>query len=80
LTCSCCNNTNQVDRVGHLLDGVKAIDLDDLEGLVQQAHECDIHSDDDPPQRFPITRQALRMFWMFRRNIESVDVRVEVDE
>jgi len=31
------------------------------------------------PQRFPITRQALRMFWMFRRNIEAVDIRAEVD-
>jgi hypothetical protein len=69
-----------VDRVGHLIDGVKAIDLDDLEGLVQQAHECDIHQVTDPLEPFPITRQALRMFWMFRRNIETVDVRVEVDE
>ena len=69
-----------VDRVGHLLDSVKAIDIDDLERVVQYAHECDIQSVNAPPQRFPITRQALRMFWMFRRNIDAVDIRVEVDE
>jgi len=80
LTCTGFDNKDLVDRVGHLLEGVKAIELDDLEDLVQQAHECDIHSEDDPPQRFPITRQALRMFWMFRRNIEAVDVRVEADQ
>jgi len=71
--------TPLVDRVAQLLDDVKAIDIDDLERLVQHAHECDIHATDDPPQRFPITRQALRMFWMFRRNIEAIDIRTEVD-
>ena len=74
------DNSVSVAKVVALLQGVRALDLVELEGLVQQAHKCDIHCEDDPPQRFPITRQALRMFWHFRCNIESVDVRVEVDE
>ncbi len=79
MTCMCCKRLNLADRVGHLLDRVKTIDLDELEALVQQAHESDIKRIDDPPQRFTISRQALRMFWLFRRNLETVDVRVEVD-
>lgn len=69
-------NNTALDRVARLLDEVKDIDLDELESLVQFAHECDIHQVSEPLQRFPISRQALRMFWMFRRNIETVDVRV----
>lgn len=80
MNCACCNNFTLVDRVGHLLDKVKAIDIDDLEDLVQVAHESTARDMDDPPQPFPISRQAIRMLWMFRRNLEAVDVRVEDDE
>lgn len=68
-----------IQQLSRLLEAVKAIDLDELEQLVQQAHACEIHQIDDPAQPLPITRQALRMFWYFRRNIESVDVFVEFD-
>jgi hypothetical protein len=80
MNCACCKSLPLVERVGHLLDHVKAVGLDELEHLVQVAHESDVRDMDDPPQRFPITRQALRMFWMFRRNLEAVEVRTEVDE
>ena len=66
-----------VEHVGRLLDRVKGVGIDELERLVQTAHECSLEDMDDPPQRFPITRQALRMFWMFRRNLESVDIHAE---
>lgn len=66
-------------RAERLLEEAMAIDLDGLEALVQQAHECDIKSGDDPPERFPIPRQALRMLWVFRRNLEAVDIHAEVE-
>lgn len=70
--CSAGNAT--IDRVAHLLDAVKRIGIDDLERIVQQAHECDIHQIGDPPEPFPVSRQALRMLWHFRSNLESVEV------
>lgn len=76
---ACCQDLPTVEHVGHLLDHVKAVEIDELEHIVQIAHECDAREMDDPPQRFPITRQALRMFWMFRRNLEAVDIRTEAD-
>ena len=63
-----------VDRVAHVLDGVMGIDVGLLEELVQQAHECDINQIADPPEPFPVSRQALRMLWHFRCNLESVEV------
>ncbi len=78
--CTCCQDLPLVERVGHLLEHVKGVGIDELEHIVQIAHECDARDMDDPPQRFPITRQALRMFWMFRRNLEAVDIRTEADE
>lgn len=69
------DNTNTVERIAQLLDAIKRISVDDLEGIIQQAHECDIRQIDDPPEPFPITRQALRMFWHFRCNLESVEIR-----
>ena len=80
MPCACLEKPDTVDRVAHLLNAVKRISIDDLERIVQQAHECDIHQITDPFEPFPVTRQALRMFWMFRRNIETVGVRVEADE
>jgi hypothetical protein len=63
-----------VERVQGVLADVLAIDLDALERLVQAAHESTARQRHDPPQRFPVSRQALRMFWHFRSNLESVDV------
>lgn len=64
------------ERVAKVLEVMKRIELADLELMVQRAHECDIQQIDDPPEPFPITRQALRMFWHFRCNLEAVEVRV----
>ena len=74
MPCACLDNPSTVDRVAHLLDAVKGIGIDDLERIIQQAHECDINQVADPPEPFPVTRQALRMFWHFRCNLESVEV------
>jgi len=70
----CIDNSVSVDQVVALLQGVRALDLVELERLVQHAHECDIHQISDPPEPFPVTRQALRMLWHFRSNLESVEV------
>ena len=74
MPCACLDKPSTVDRVAHLLDAVKGIGIDDLERIVQQAHECDIKQISDPPEPFPVSRQALRMFWHFRCNLESVEV------
>ena len=79
MPCACLENLSTVDRVAHLLDAVKRIGIDDLERAVQQAHECDIKQISDPPEPFPVTRQALRMFWHFRCNLESVEVTPDND-
>jgi hypothetical protein len=67
--------TTTADSVAHLLDAVMDIDVGQLELLVQQAHECDIKQIGDPPERFGVSRQALRMFWHFRCNLESTEVK-----
>ena len=54
-----------------------AINVDELERLVQQAHECALGQIEDPAEIFPVTRQALRMFWHFRRNLEAVEIHAE---
>ena len=74
MACQCLKNLSTVDRVAHLLDAVKRIRIDDLERIVQQAHECDIHQNTEPLEPFTLTRQSLRMFWHFRCNLESVEV------
>jgi hypothetical protein len=74
MPCACLDNPNTVDRVTHLLDAVKRVRIEDVELLVQQAHECDIKQVTEPPEPLPVTRQALRMFWHFRCNLESVEV------
>jgi hypothetical protein len=48
------------------------IPLEPLERLVQEAHESTPKQMHDPQERFPVTRQALRMFWHFRCNLEAV--------
>ncbi len=74
MPCACLEKKTTVDRVAHVLDAAMGIDVAELELLVQQAHECDIHQMDDPAEPLPVSRQALRMFWHFRRNLESVEV------
>lgn len=70
----CHDNSSTVGDVAQLLDAVMRIGIDELERIVQQAHACDIQQIDDPPEPLPVTRQALRMFWHFRCNLESVEV------
>ena len=72
---ACLEKRTTADRVMHVLDAVMDIDVGQLELLVQQAHECDIKQLADPAEPFPVTRQALRMFWHFRCNLESVETR-----
>ena len=60
-----------------VLNDVMAISLDDLEKIMQQAHECEINQITDPPERFAISRKALRMLWHFRCNLENVHVFTE---
>ena len=71
---ACLEKRTTADRVAHVLDAVMDIDVGQLELLVQQAHECDIKQTGDPPEPFGVSRQALRMFWHFRCNLESVEV------
>ena len=71
---ACIENKKTVDRVAHVLDAMMDIDVGQLEQLVQQAHECDIKQISDPPEPLRVSRQALRMFWHFRCNLESVEV------
>ena len=56
-----------------------AIDVDELERLVQQAHESAFQQMEDPAEVFAVSRQALRMLWHFRRNLESVEIHAEPD-
>lgn len=70
----CRESSPPLAQVARLLDEILSIDIDELELLVQEAHECSTKQVDDPPEPFPVTRQALRMFWHFRCNIESVEV------
>lgn len=68
------SNTDLIVLIGQLLTTVRRVDINDLEALVQAAHSCDIKQIDDPPEPLPVSRQALRMFWHFRCNLESVEV------
>jgi len=63
--------------IANALQNVMAIELDDLEKVMQQAHECDINQIPDPPEEFPVSRQALRMLWHFRCNLDAVSVFTE---
>jgi hypothetical protein len=67
----CLEKNPTVDRVAHVLDAVMEIDVGQLELLVQQAHECDVKQIAEPPEPLPVTRQALRMLWHFRCNLEA---------
>ena len=77
MSCNCHKNTSTIDRVQHCINATMAIDLDELERLVEQTHKCAIDQIEDPPELFPISRQALRMLWYFRRNLEAVQIHTE---
>lgn len=77
MSCNCHKNASTVDRVVHCLNASMDIDIDELEELLQRAHDCDIQQMQDPAEIFPISRQALRMFWYFRRNLEAVQIHPE---
>ena len=65
-------DTFTVENVRRALKAVMDVPIEDLERLVQLAHESDAKRKDDPPERFEISRQCLRMFWHFRCNLEAV--------
>lgn len=67
-----------IKELGLLIDQIKRLNIDRLERLVQNAHECSVHEVKEPPEKFAVTRQALRMLWMFRRNIDAVKIYREV--
>ena len=60
-----------VQCVGELLDATLAIDEAVLTEIVSEAHRCCIDQKEDPAERFTVPRQALRMFWQFRRHLEA---------
>ena len=66
--------TPALKSITTILHGVMAIEIEDLEKIMQQAHECEINQITDPPERFVISRQALRMLWHFRCNLEDVSI------
>jgi len=68
---------NTVEQVRKALEAVMAVDVAALERVVQEAHESNARQMEDPPQRFAVGRQALRMFWHFRCNLEAVMPREE---
>jgi len=61
-----------VGDVRRILDDVMAVPVEDLERVVQLAHESTAKQEEDPPERFGVSRQCLRMFWHFRCNLEAV--------
>lgn len=74
MACAKCISPEEVivDRVEGLLRDVLAVSVDDLEAIVRLAHECSFDQKHDPPERFAVSRQALRMFWHFRRSLDAV--------
>ena len=74
------NNVTDADKeivrqVRQLLLAVLAVPVGPLEHAVQLAHESTSAQRNDPPEIFEevgVSRQALRMFWHFRCNLEAV--------
>ena len=65
-------DNNLVGGVRRILDDVMAVPVEGLERVVQLAHESTPKQKEDPPERFDVSRQCLRMFWHFRCNLEAV--------
>lgn len=64
-----------VHQVHSVLLAAMHVPADRLEHLVQLAHESSDRQDRPPRELFTdegLTRQALRMFWHFRCNLEAV--------
>jgi len=76
----CEQQLDMLDRISDLLEAVLSIDLDDLDQIVQEAHKCTPSQMDEPEERYGVSRQALRMFWLFRRHLEKVDDPIRNDE
>ena len=79
MKCKCLKNEDTIERVQHCLDVTMSINLDELERLVQQSHEYDHRSMDKPPEIFAVSRQALRMLWKFRLNLDAANIQPESD-
>ena len=75
----CSGQLGTLDRIAHVLRAALAIDLDELERLVQEAHECAADQMEVPEEQFPVSRQALRMFWRFRMYLGAVNDPVRSD-
>jgi len=58
------------DRIYHLVDLTMAIPIKDLELLLQEAHDAPTNQIEDPEEAFKVSRQAIRLFWIFRINLE----------
>jgi len=76
----CEQQIGTLDRITDLLEAVLSIDLADLERIVQEAHECAPSQMEEPEERFGVSRQALRMFWLFRKHLEAVDEPIRTGE
>ena len=76
----CEQQLDMLDRISDLLEAVLSIDLDDLDQIVQEAHKCTPSQMDELEERYGVSRQALRMFWLFRRHLEKVDDPIRNDE
>ena len=76
----CKQQLGTLERITDLLEAVLSIDMDDLERIVQEAHECTPSQMDEPEERFGVSRQALRMFWHFRKHLEAVDEPIRTGE
>ena len=64
-----------VDKVRKAMLAAMAVPRAQLEHAVQVAHESGEDDFDIPPEVFigqGVTRQALRMFWHFRCNLEAI--------
>ncbi len=63
-----------LEPIAAVLAAVMEINTVELEKLVRQAHKCDPNQREDPIEPFSISRQALRMLWHFRCNLESAGI------
>jgi hypothetical protein len=57
-----------------VLHAIAELPIDRLEELMQYAHECTPNQHEEPEERLPVTRQALRMLWHFRCHLDAVTV------
>ena len=70
-------DSTSLKTIAAALDAVMAVPMSDLEEAMQHAHECDNKQLHDPPEKFAVSRQALRMLWHFRCNLDTVMVFTE---